>query len=87
MMATRWTCWCWWTARAFVGCVMEVRPIGILEMMDQGLGDEKVLCVGMGNPRYKDVWNLLRDLSAHAARDHALLFAIYKDLEGKRVED
>ena len=36
---------------------MEVRPIGLLEMMDQGLGDEKVLCVGMGNPRYKDVWN------------------------------
>ena len=25
---------------SFVGCVMEVRPIGLLEMMDQGLGDE-----------------------------------------------
>ncbi len=44
-------------APSFPGCVMEVRPIGLLEMTDQGLGDEKVLCVGKGNPRYKDVWN------------------------------
>src|ERR1700729_734293 len=44
-------------APSFPGCVMEVRPIGLLEMLDQGLGDEKVLCVGKGNPRYKDVWN------------------------------
>src|SRR2546425_2400034 len=40
-------------APSFSGCVMEVRPIGILEMLDQGLGDEKVLCVGKNNPRYK----------------------------------
>src|SRR5438067_12672875 len=44
-------------APSFPGCVMEVRPIGILEMLDQGLGDEKVLCVGKNNPRYKNVWN------------------------------
>src|SRR5450755_3607525 len=42
-------------APSFPGCVMEVRPIGVLEMVDQGLGDEKVLCVGKGNPRYKDL--------------------------------
>ena len=65
-------------APSFPGCVMEVRPIGMLEMMDQGLGDEKVLCVGKGNPRYKDVWNFLGDLSAHAEGDYALL----RDLQG-----
>ena len=27
---------------SFTGCLMEVRPIGLLEMIDQGLGDEKV---------------------------------------------
>src|SRR3954464_12736324 len=37
-------------APSFPGCVMEVRPIGMLEMLDQGLGDEKILAVGKGNP-------------------------------------
>lgn len=70
---------------SFPGCVMEVRPIGLLEMMDQGLGDEKVLCVGMGNPRYKDVWNF-SEIYPHMLREITHFFAIYKDLEGKRVE-
>ncbi len=65
---------------SFVGCVMEVRPIGLLEMTDQGLGDEKVLAVGTGNPRYKDVWNGLRGLPAHPQGDYALLL----DLQGSR---
>ncbi len=72
-------------APSFPGCVMEVRPIGMLEMTDQGLGDEKVLCVGKGNPRYKDVWNF-SEIYPHMLREITHFFAIYKDLEGKRVE-
>lgn len=64
---------------------MEVRPIGLLEMLDQGLGDEKVLCVGEANPRYKDVWNF-SEIYPHMLREITHFFAIYKDLEGKRVE-
>jgi inorganic pyrophosphatase len=70
---------------SFSGCVMEVRPIGLLEMMDQGLADEKVLCVGRGNPRYKDVWNF-SEIYPHMLREITHFFSIYKDLEGKRVE-
>src|SRR5881398_2351873 len=44
-------------APSFPGCVMEVRPIGLLNMLDQGTPDEKVLAVGKNNPRYRDVWN------------------------------
>jgi inorganic pyrophosphatase len=72
-------------APSFPGCVMEVRPIGLLEMMDQGLGDEKVLCVGKGNPRYKDVWNF-SEIYPHMLKEITHFFSIYKDLEGKRVE-
>ena len=72
-------------APSFPGCVMEVRPIGILEMLDQGLGDEKVLCVGKNNPRYKDVWNF-SEIYPHMLREITHFFSIYKDLEGKRVE-
>ena len=32
-------------APSFPGCVMEVRPIGMLEMLDQGIADEKILAV------------------------------------------
>src|SRR5258708_6280268 len=42
-------------APSFTGCVMTVRPIGFLEMVDQGQGDEKVLAVGTNNPIFKDV--------------------------------
>jgi len=44
---------------SFPGCVQEVRPIGLLEMLDQGILDEKVLAVGKNNPRYNNVWRLL----------------------------
>ena len=72
-------------APSFPGCVMEVRPIGLMEMTDQGLADEKVLCVGKNNPRYSDVWNY-SEIYPHMLKEITHFFAIYKDLEGKRVE-
>src|SRR5229473_3713716 len=41
-------------APSSTGCVMTVRPIGFLEMVDQGQGDEKVLAVGTNNPIYQE---------------------------------
>ena len=70
---------------SFPGCVQEVRPIGILEMLDQGVPDEKVLAVGKNNPRYSNVWNYT-DVYPHVIKEITHFFAIYKDLEGKRVE-
>jgi inorganic pyrophosphatase len=65
--------------------VQEVRPIGLLEMLDQGVLDEKVLAVGKNNPRYTNVWNYT-DIYPHMLKEITHFFAIYKDLEGKRVE-
>ncbi len=70
---------------SFSGCLMEVRPIGLLDMLDQGVPDEKILAVGKGNPRYNDVWNY-SEIYPHMLREITHFFAIYKDLEGKRVE-
>src|SRR5437879_12566024 len=42
-------------APSFTGCLMTVRPIGFLEMIDQGQGDEKVLAVGTNNSIYYEV--------------------------------
>jgi inorganic pyrophosphatase len=72
-------------APSFSGCVMTVRPIGVLEMLDQGILDEKILAVGKNNPRYSDVWNY-SEIYPHMLKEITHFFAIYKDLEGKRVE-
>ncbi len=70
---------------SFPGCFMEVRPVGVLEMTDQGKGDEKILCVGAGNPRYNDV-NNYHEIYPHILKEITHFFSIYKDLEGKSVE-
>ena len=59
---------------------MEVRPIGLLEMLDQGVLDEKVLAVGKGILATRDVLELLRNLPAYASGDDPLLL----DLQGPR---
>jgi inorganic pyrophosphatase len=70
---------------SFPGCVQEVRPIGLLEMLDQGVLDEKVLAVGKNNPRFSNIWNYT-DIYPHMLKEITHFFSIYKDLEGKRVE-
>ena len=72
-------------APSFPGCLMEVRPIGLLEMLDQGVKDEKILTVALHNPRYSEVHNYTQVYS-HVMREISHFFAIYKDLEGKRTQ-
>ena len=69
----------------FTGCLVEARPVGLLEMLDQGVKDEKVLAVASGNPRFEEVHNYT-DLYSHMLREIEHFFSIYKDLEGKRTK-
>jgi inorganic pyrophosphatase len=69
-------------APSFTGCVMTVRPIGFLAMVDQEQGDEKVLAVGTNNPIYKNVRDY-GELYPHLLRGIEHFFAIYKELEAK----
>jgi len=69
-------------APSFTGCVMTVRPIGFLEMVDQGKGDEKILAVGVHNPIYQGVHDY-SDLYPHLLREIEHFFTIYKELEAK----
>ncbi len=69
---------------SFTGCLIEVRPIGMLEMTDQGARDEKVLAVADHNPRYREVKDY-REVYPHVIREIEHFFSIYKDLEGKRT--
>jgi inorganic pyrophosphatase len=69
----------------FPGCLVEVRPIGELEMLDQGKRDEKILAIATGNPSYRKISDY-SELDPHTLVAVKHFFSIYKDLEGKRTE-
>lgn len=69
----------------FPGCLMEVRPIGVLRMMDQGRGDEKILAVAESDPVYREVRDYPQ-MFTHTLREIEHFFSIYKNLEGKQTE-
>ena len=71
-------------ASSFTGCVMTVRPIGALMMIDQGKEDEKILAVGLNNPIYKNV-NNYTEIYPHLLLEIEHFFSVYKELEAKRT--
>jgi inorganic pyrophosphatase len=72
-------------APSFPGCVIEVRPIGVLCMIDQGKRDEKVLAVAESDPLYREVKDCSQ-VFEHTLREIEHFFSIYKKLEGKKTE-
>lgn len=69
----------------FPGCVITARPIGMLEMIDGGDRDEKILCVPDKDPRYTYVKSI-NDLAGHRLDEIAEFFRTYKNLEKKVTE-
>lgn len=69
-------------APSFTGCVMTVRPIGMLKMTDQGSEDEKILAVGLNNPVFKQVKNYT-EVYPHLLKEIVHFFTVYKELEAK----
>lgn len=69
----------------FPGCVIAARPIGMLEMIDGGDRDEKILCVPDKDPRYSQVKSL-QDVASHRLDEIAEFFKSYKNLEKKVTE-
>jgi inorganic pyrophosphatase len=72
-------------APSFPGCLMEVRPIGVLQMVDQGKKDEKILAVAESDPLYRQIHEVSQVLP-HQLRGIEHFFSIYKYLEDKRTE-
>ncbi len=66
------------------GCLVKVRPIGIMPMTDDGEGDAKLLAVPTKDPRY-NTYKDLRDIEPHTLEEIAHFFKVYKDLQKKEV--
>ena len=70
---------------SFPGCLIEVRPVGILNMVDNDLADQKIVAVPNRNPRYDEV-HTMDQIFPHVRREIEHFFTIYKELEGKKTK-
>ena len=69
----------------FPGCMYSVRPIGLFEMLDQGVLDEKILAYATGNPRFSGS-DSYSQVPRHVLLEVEHFFAVYKDLEETRTK-
>jgi inorganic pyrophosphatase len=72
------------TEPTFPGCRIDVRPIGLFRMRDEEGVDDKVLCVPLEDPEWRDV-DELDDVSARLREEIEHFFSVYKDLEAERA--
>ena len=70
----------------FPGCVIESRPVALLQMADDDGPDNKVIAVPTEDPRFDHITDL-SDLPEQRLTEIEEFFATYKNLEeGKTVE-
>jgi len=69
----------------FPGVIVEARAVGIMEMVDNGDIDNKILAVPIKDPRFSDIQDL-KDLPEHLSKEIQNFFETYKILENKKVE-
>jgi inorganic pyrophosphatase len=67
---------------SYPGVLIEVRPVGVLNMVDSDEQDQKILAVPNRNPRYDQI-HTMDQIFPHVRREIEHFFSIYKELEGK----
>ncbi len=72
------------TEPSFTGCMMEARPVGVLNMVDQHETDKKILAVPNHNPRFESI-HTTDQVFPHTLREVEYFFSIYKELQGSKT--
>ena len=70
---------------SFTGCLIEVRPLGVLDLVDSSERDQKILAVPKSSPRYQEIATV-DQVWPHMRREIEHFFTIYKELEGKHTQ-
>lgn len=73
---------CLVTYPTFPGCLISVRPIGVMLFNDSGEKDDKILAVPVDDIRFKHIKSI-DDLSDHQKDEISFFFERYKDLQFK----
>ena len=69
----------------FTGCLVHARPLGMMEMNDDGEVDDKIIAVPIAEPYYKDFENI-SDLPKSQIDEIHHFYATYKIKEGGHVQ-
>ncbi len=67
------------------GILVRVRPVALMDMVDGGDPDAKVIAVPVDDVRFKNM-NDLNDVNPHTIKEIEHFFCTYKQLEGKVCE-
>lgn len=65
--------------------ILTARPIGVMEMFDEGEADEKIICVHLNDPAFNGFYHIW-ELPEHTLREVKRFFEDYKKLEEKEVK-
>lgn len=66
------------------GIMVPARPVAILNMVDDGDSDAKVIAVPLKDPRFDQVRDL-ESINPHTLKEIEHFFATYKKVQGKEV--
>lgn len=66
------------------GLLLTARPVGVLDMIDDGESDAKIIAVPVKDPRWKEI-NDLNDVNPHTIEEIKHFFETYKQIQKKTV--
>lgn len=67
------------------GILVKVRPVGMMDMIDGGESDVKIIAVPISDPRWDEIKEL-KDVNKHTIKEMEHFFSTYKKLQNKEVE-
>jgi inorganic pyrophosphatase len=73
------------TSPLIPGILVEARPVAVMDMIDSGESDAKIIAVPVGDPRFSAIKDL-KDLNAHIVKEFTHFFETYKHIQGKVVK-
>jgi inorganic pyrophosphatase len=66
------------------GLLLAARPVGIMDMIDNGESDAKIIAVPVEDPRFQNI-NDLADVNPHTIEEIKHFFETYKQIQKKEV--
>jgi inorganic pyrophosphatase len=66
------------------GVLLDARPVAVMDMIDNGESDAKIIAVPVEDPRFKNIKDL-HDVNPHTIEEIRHFFETYKQIQKKAV--